>query len=186
MFQPHQHVGFICGQLWQWRTVVFPYLAQGLAKGERCVYLTSLHTPWMLHNLLSWQGVDVGQVTAHRQLLILDAARYYLHRGCLNPERILKKNKAAVKAALAEGFTGLRSVADVSWVAYHPLEWERVEEYEMLINQELFPHYPVTGICLYDQQLFQPSLLQMVERTHPLMIDGMGQARPGGLAACPC
>lgn len=186
MFNQHDHVGFVCSQLWQWRRVVFPYLAQGLARGERCVYLTSLHTPWMLDSLLAWQGVDIRQAKARRQLLVLDSARYYLNRGSLDPERIVKKNKAAVRAALVEGFTGLRTVADVSWVAYQPLEWDHLEEYETLINQELFPHYPLTAICLYDRQLFQPSLLEMVERTHPLMIDGLGLPRPGGLSAGHC
>jgi KaiC/GvpD/RAD55 family RecA-like ATPase len=170
----HDHVGFICGQLGQWRQVVLSFLAQGLARGERCVYLTTLHTPWLLESLLTMQGTNLQAVKARRQLFILDASRYYLHRGSLDPDRIIKKNKAAVKVALAEGFTGLRSVTDAAWAAYHPLEWGHLEEYELRLNQEFFPQYPATAICLYDQQLFKPSLQEMVQRTHPLLIDGLG------------
>ena len=173
------HVGFMCGNICQWRQVVLPFLAQGLACGERCVYLTTLHTPWLLENLLKWQGIDLQAVKARRQLFILDASRYYLHRGSLDPDRVIKKNKAAVKAALAEGFTGLRSVADAAWAAYHPLEWGSLEEYELRLNQEFFPHYPATAICLYDQQLFNPTMHEMVNCTHPLLIDGLG-LREGG------
>ncbi|MFH1035522.1 MAG: MEDS domain-containing protein, partial [Pseudomonadota bacterium] len=118
-------------------------------------------------------GIDFVAFKARRQLFILDASRYYLHRGCLYPDRIIKKNKAAVQAALAEGFTGLRSVADASWAAYHPLEWERLEEYELRLFQDFFPRYPATAICLYDKQLFKPSMLEMVQRAHPLLIDGL-------------
>ncbi|MBI5521650.1 MAG: MEDS domain-containing protein [Desulfarculus sp.] len=186
MFKQHDHVGFVCGQLWQWRKVVFPYLAQGLARGERCAYLTTLHTPWLLTNLLAWQGVNLQAVKARGQLVIADAARHYLHRGWFDPDRAIAKNIAATRRALDQGFTGLRSVGDMSWAAYHPLEWERLEEYETRLDRELFACLPATAICLYDQQLFSPGLREMVERTHPLMIDALGLPRPGGRAAGHC
>jgi hypothetical protein len=47
------------------------------------------------------------------------------------------------------------------------------------LNQEFFPHYPATAICLYDRQLFNPTLHEMVNCTHPLLIDGSG-LREGG------
>ncbi|MFH1033943.1 MAG: MEDS domain-containing protein [Pseudomonadota bacterium] len=180
MFQPHDHVGFVCGQLWRWRQVVFPYLAQGLTRGERCVYLTTLHTPWLLESLLAWQGLDLGILKARRQLLILDASRYYLHRGDFEPDRLVEKNIAAVTEAQADGFTGLRAVADMSWAAYHPLEWGRLEEYEFLMNREVSPRYPTTALCIYDRQLFPPAMLEMVARTHPLLVDSQGQLGPAG------
>jgi hypothetical protein len=172
MFQQHDHVGFICGQLWRWRQVVFPYLAQGLALGERCVYLTTPRTPWLLESLLAWQGLDLEGLKARRQLIITDATGYYLHRGGFDPGRVIAKNLSALTRSQEAGFTGFRAVADMSWAADHPREWGRLEEYELRLNQEVFAPHPSTAICIYDRQLFPPSLLEMVRRTHPKRVDG--------------
>lgn len=183
MYKQHDHVGFLCGQLWQWRRVVVPFLAQGLTRGERCVYLTSLHTPWLLENMLAWQGLDLQKARDKGQLIIADAARHYLQRGSFEPDRVIERNIAAVEQALRAGFSGLRAVGDMSWAAYHHLDWQSLEQYERRLDREYFAGHAVTAICLYDHQLFPPRFQDMVERAHPLMVDFMGQVRPGRLSA---
>ena len=170
-------MGFVCAELWRWRQVVLPFLAQGLARGERCVYLATLHTPWLLPNLLAWQGMDLARAEARGQFLISNAARHYLHRGGLDPQRVLDRNAVSVRLALREGFTGLRTVSDMSWAVHYLDEWDRLEQYEARLEGEYFSCLPATAICFYDQGLFPRALRQMVERTHPLMIDNLGLPR---------
>ena len=179
-FNLHDHVGFLCGQIGNWRRVVFPFLAQGLARGERCVYLTSLHTPRLVESLLAELGVDLPAVKARRQFLLLDASRYYLERGWFDPDRVILKNQAAVRLALGEGFAGLRAVSEMAWAAYQPRGWQDLREYERRLNQEVFAGMPMSAICLYDQLLFDPAQLEMVGETHPLLIDQQGRLRQGG------
>jgi hypothetical protein len=150
--------------------VVFPFLAQGLARQELCLYLTALHTPAMIAALLASEGVDVEQARETGQFAIRDAAQTYLPRGCFDPDRVIKRFADIIYQALGEGFAGVRVVADMAWIAYRPDGGERLEEYEQRVESELFELYPLKAICFYDSLFLDGGLLALARRTHKVVL----------------
>jgi hypothetical protein len=182
----HNHLALIGASPGYWRQVVFPFLAQGLAGRELCLYLTTLHTPAMITALLASEGVDVAQAREAGQFAIRDAAQAYIPRGWFDPDRVIKRFAGFIYQAVGDGFAGVRVVADMAWIAYRPPGGERLEEYERRVENELFELYPLKAICFYDSRFLDGGLLSQARRTHRVVLsEGIpaSEAASGRLAS---
>lgn len=127
--------------------VAIHYIAQGLNRREQCLYAAD--SPEALNafrTALGHAGVDARGAERDGSLLLLTKHEAHLLGGVFDAERMLHMLSARVEAALNEGYVGLRTCGDMSWLLDHAPNSEQVVEYEALLNQ-FFASVRATGMC---------------------------------------
>jgi hypothetical protein len=131
--------------------------------------------------ILAQEGVDVEKALVLGQFAIKDAAQIHMPRGWFDPDQVIRQHDRRVESARREGFAGLRIVADMAWASYAPPGWERLEEYEHRVGAELYSGHSLKAMCIYDDMLFDPTIISSVERTHALVTGNRDSFRVGPL-----
>src|SRR4029078_1758888 len=72
----------------------------------------------------------------------------------------------AVELAMLDGFTGLRTCGDMSWLLLDAPGSAQVFEYESFLNR-FFEGVPAQGMCQYDRRRLPPDLIDHALATHP-------------------
>ena len=142
------------------------YVAEGLRAGDRCLYVGASRAALECVRLaLRALGIDVAAMLDRRALVEGTHAEAHLAGGRFDCERMLALLDDALEAALNDGFVGLRTCGDMSWLLDDPPGSEQVVEYEALCNQ-FFQNARATGMCLYDRRR-PPGLIDHALATHP-------------------
>jgi hypothetical protein len=190
----------------EYRAMLMPFLRQGLERGEKVLYIADAHTPETILGYLrnpsissrqasstalrhgSGQRLDVESYLARGQLVILTCDDAYLQEGVFDPERMIALLQADTERALAEGYSALRVIGEMTWALRELPGSERLIEYEAKLN-EFFgsakpkdeassrgfaeaPGSKCLAICQYDRWHFTPEVLLDVLRTHPIAVVG--------------
>lgn len=174
------HIGFVSHNPRHWRRIVFPFLAQGLARGERCLYLTTIHPPKLIAALLAQDGVDAEKARARGQFSTQDAAQIQMPQGWFDPDHVIRQHEKKIGKARREGFAGLRIVVDMAWASYTRPGWDRLEEYEHRVGAELCLGHSLKMMCCYDDLLFQSAVISSVKRTHAVLIGTQADSKVVG------
>src|SRR5690242_14204551 len=95
-------------------TVTCEYIARGLMRGERCIFLESPEKIQQIREALAEKGVDVAAEEA-RGALILSSSHDYLKEGRFDADRMLAFLKQTVDEALEQGFSAVRATGDLNW-----------------------------------------------------------------------
>ncbi len=161
------HAALLCQGPDQWRQVVPRFLAEGLLRGDRCVYISVLHTRRQVLNSLALQGVDAQKCLERGQLHVINWNQHYLHQGAFEPDTAMRRANRAVQRALDEGFEGLTVAGEMCWSCYRPPGHNLIMEYERRINLERFPELSLRFLCIYDRMLFDPQVLRAARLCHP-------------------
>jgi len=170
--KPHEHLCHIYATPEEWNTAVTTFLTTGLRQGEKCFYIFDTHTADQVRALLHRQGVDVATAEASGQLVILHESETYTREEPFDPDRMIAYVVTEVETAIAEGYHTARSAGEMSWALRGHPGSNRFIEYEAKLNRDLFPLYPVTGLCQYEWQKFDLTLLLDVICTHPTIMVG--------------
>jgi signal transduction histidine kinase len=147
------------------------FLAYGLERGERCVYVADSGGRDRVRRALRGSRIEVEEEVERGSLLFADPEESYLAAERFDPEASLGFFAGAEAAALADGFSGLRCAADMSWALDSSTPAERLVEYEALLG-DFFPGHRVVGLCQYDVRRFPPETIYDVLCTHPLSVIG--------------
>jgi PAS domain S-box-containing protein len=165
------HLCFFFSSEAEHQTVISAFLAQGLAAGEKVLYLADNRTPRVILGYLKKRGIK-GEPYLHRgQLQIINASATYLAGGLFDPDRMITCLKQETEQALAEGYPALRVTGEMGWATRGYLGSERLTEYEARLN-EFMPGSRCLAICQYDRRQFDPVLLMDILATHPRVIIG--------------
>jgi MEDS: MEthanogen/methylotroph, DcmR Sensory domain len=178
-FRQHQHICALYETEEEQQTVASEYLADGLRRGERSVYVA--RSPTALEQLragLTATGIDVERMTACGALVELTHAQTYLADGGFDTERMLALLKQSVESAVNRGFLGLRICGDMSWLFDGPRGSTEVVEYEAFVNP-FFLSVPAVGMCQYDRRRMPAHLLDHALTTHPsVLLEGQHRLNP--------
>ena len=153
------------------------YLADGLRGGERVLYAAESDVALdRFRATLDGAGIDVPTAEKHGALLLLTHAEAHLSGGVFDCERMLGFLNEAMEAAGDDGFAGLRTCGDMSWLLADAPGAERVVEYEAHLT--LFFHRARgAGMCQYDRRRLPMRLVDQALATHPsVVIDGVHKA----------
>ena len=149
--------------------VIIPFIAEGLARGERCVYTLAVsEQPGLLADLAA-AGVNASRAVERGALWLRTPDEIYLRSGKFDPDDSLAYIEELIQGALADGFTGLRGSGEMSAGQESAIPWETVLSYEARVN-EWFSKRPFVGLCRYRRGAFAPSVIRDVLRTHPVAI----------------
>ena len=170
--KPHEHLCQIYATPEEWSASVTTFLITGLRQGEKCYYVVDIHTTDQVRALLHEHGVDVASAEASGQLVILAETEAYTRGGFFDPDQMISFGITLIETAIAEGYHAVRGTGEMSWVLRGHPGSNRFIEYEAKVNRDLYPNYPLTGLCQYEWQQFGLPLLLDVLCTHPTVMVG--------------
>jgi len=172
-FRQGQHICAIYHSPDEQRDVAVAYLAEGLRKNERCLYVAEDDAALdRFRERLDAAGANGLAAESTGALLLQTHAEAHLHGGRFDSERMLSMLNAAVEDALNAGFDGLRTCGDMSWLLKEVDGSEHVVKYEAFLNQ-FFGHTRALGMCQYDANRLPPGLLDRAGlETHPSVVIG--------------
>ncbi|MGQ9594580.1 MAG: MEDS domain-containing protein [Anaerolineae bacterium] len=166
--RPGDHVVFLYETEEEHRDLLTSFLREGLARGEKVIYLTDAHTEETLLDYLREGGVNPDPYLTRGQLVFLTARDVYLEGGSFDPERMIARLDALTQEALAEGYTALRETGEMTWALQGLPGSERLREYEARL-EAFFRKGTCIGLCQYDRRRFDAETLLEVVRLHPLV-----------------
>ena len=146
--------------------VTSPFLAIGLERGERCLFVGGESAVEAVREGLRSEGVNVDS-QERRNRLALTSSRDYLDRGHWRTEKMLGFLQHAYDDALAEDCTALRAAGDVSWQVGPHREYREIVYYEALLDL-FFIGKRMVGMCQYRKDDCPPETLRAILNTHKI------------------
>lgn len=153
------------------RAIVIDFVRDGVARGEKMIYIVNIQSAEQLRTTLAEAGIDVDSLVQKGQLVILTAKDAYLKEGQFEPDKMIGLLREAVDQALAEGYTALRATGEMTWALAGEPGSERLVEYESLLNH-FFPDSKCYAVCQYDRRRFDSEMLLDILHTHPKVLFG--------------
>jgi anti-anti-sigma regulatory factor len=147
------------------------YLEEGLARGERLLYVGEPHPA----DLATRTGplADVDGLIGSGALQVLDLRAGYQSSGSFTPAEQLAFYEAATAEARAAGYTGLCVVAEISGLAADPLRRPDLVRWEHLADEFMGSGSGMRALCAYRGDLGREALTD-VASVHPLVHDPAG------------
>ena len=151
--------------------VIVPFIGEGLARGERCVYIVEAEQHDPLLTMLAAAGVNASRALARGALWLRTPAEMYLRSGKFDPDDTLALVDELIEGALAEGFSGVRGSGQISAPDPTGIPWQTMLSYEARFN-ERFAKRPFVALCRYHRAESPPGMIADALRTHPTVIAG--------------
>ncbi|MEU1506938.1 MEDS domain-containing protein [Kitasatospora sp. NPDC005748] len=149
-----------------WALQLGDLLREGIALGQQVLYYAHTHTPLEVTDRARADGRDLRAAVEREQLRVRSAADSYLRHLPFDPDLMITGLRDSCRLALAQGWSGLRVIGEMDWATQHVPGADRLLEYELRLDTEVFTDLPVTGICLYTAQAATRSPAALAAATH--------------------
>ncbi|APX96805.1 MEDS domain-containing protein [Natronorubrum daqingense] len=152
------------------------FVRQGLERGERCLYVADDNSRGDVLTAMRSNGIDVDDALESGSLSLLTPAEMYSQDGEFDPEAMLEFWEETLAESKADGFTGLRATAEMTWAVGERASDEALVEYEALLNP-LYRNEEYTVLCQYNRDEFSDAVVEDVLETHPYITleDGVSE-----------
>ena len=155
-----------------------PYLREGLAAGEQCVYVADDHTTAQLAEALQGYGIDVAREIDSGTLLIWGRDQWR-QPGELDSALKSVQVTQVIDAALRAGFAGIRFAVEITWALGPDIDPDRLAHWEATINTIFKPEIPARIVCQYSRRRLGPAVMRAALASHPaIVLDGTVAANP--------
>lgn len=128
---------------------VVTFLAEGVRLGERLLYVGTMDDDELTAHLAALPQRDEwiadGRLSVHHLDHVYDPA------DRCEPAAQVELFRKEADAAVSDGFSGLRMVADVTSLAESPEDLDRMAAYELSVDGMIATNL-VTGLCAYDER----------------------------------
>jgi len=148
--------------------VIIPFISQGIAAGERVLYLGEPGSMAALRGELDPLLAGTGTAT-NDPLVVISRDRMGISRKHFEPEMVLNLLEREIRRAASAGYRSLRVVSEMSWILEAVSSATLLIEYESRLD-EFLQLNPVSTICLYDRKHFDADLLMGALHCHPLVM----------------
>jgi signal transduction histidine kinase len=145
--------------------VIVPLLINGLKDRHRCLYLGAPGMLDMVGQALSRKGVDVA-AEGRRGALVFSSDRTHLDGGGFDPRGMVAMLRQLIDQSVRDGFAGLCATGDMRWELGEDKSFERLQEYEALLEQVFQEKKPLRGICQYHRHSIPAKAVQDALMTH--------------------
>jgi hypothetical protein len=170
-FEWGDHICTIFENREQQMSVMVPFMAQGLAAEQRCIWASQPSSGDLFRRRLSEAGADVATLEASGQLVILPAMDYYLTDGVFDMEKTLELALTLYEDSVRAGYAGIRATGDASWLGKDQVQLETWERYESEFGDRVAGK-PAVVVCQYDVRRFSGPYIVAALHTHPIVILG--------------
>ena len=144
--------------------ITIPFLAIGLERNERSVYVGDQDLVDRLWEGLKSAGIDPEKET-RKNRLILSSGREYLEQNRFNTQKMLAFLQRAYDSTIEDGYTALRAAGDVSWEVGPERDFTDVVYYETLLDL-FFLGKRMVGMCQYSKDKCPPEAVGGILKTH--------------------
>lgn len=148
---------------------IIPYIAIGLEKQEKLVYIVDERSKEEIIQALEEAGIEIKNSIRSGQFLLLTKEDAYLKDGYFDPDKMINLLKQNQEQALKEGYSGFRVTGEMTWIFTKAPGVERIIEYEAKLNY-FFPESKSMAICQYHEERFSPEVLLDIIHTHPKIV----------------
>jgi hypothetical protein len=146
----------------RFRTIIGPFLAEGIERSEATLAVTTTANIEMLREHL---GKDA------RGVEFVDASAWYS-----TPLATLEAYRSFCDAKLNDGAHWVRVVGEPVWLGRSAAEVRLWTRYESLLNL-VFSASPLTVVCPYDERSVAPEIVRQAHHTHPHTMGDQGQSQ---------
>lgn len=147
---------------------IIPFFSVGLHNAQQCVYIYNEQVP---EEMASMHAAEAGELPSKlpSALSMVHYHEIYTKDGSFDPDATMDALGETIDKSLAQGYTGVRAVGEMSWVLSSSTPLDKFIEYEQKLN--IFcPVHKVIGICQFDEEKFTQEFLIEMIRTHPYII----------------
>jgi anti-anti-sigma regulatory factor len=169
------HVCWVYGsdeEVAEFREAALQFAADGMALGQRLVYVADRPEGEILAGLRS-----LGDVEALRDRGALSVQRlaeaYPGGAPVIDHEAQLAAYDDAVERAIADGFAGIRVVAEISALVADPAWCDHHVRWEMVADRYMATARPFAALCGYDQRVIGAEAASVLAAVHPVRHDGV-------------
>lgn len=157
--RPHDHIGWVFTGFEQFAAIAGPFLAEGVAQGERLMYVAEDPDPATLGHLTDLVDRDTLQIAS--------IADVYGASGIVDPPSQRATFAEALGQALAEGYSGIRVAADNTSLV---LDEERLEAWIRweIVADRFMSQNRVIGLCAFNRERVDVDRLRHLATLHPL------------------
>lgn len=148
--------------------VIVPFIAIGLKRGERCLYIADDNTVESVVSELKKGGVDVDGAQKSGTLTITTKHQTYLRHGIFEPARMTDDLIHEVKESLRMGYTAFRAAGEMTWALSLSSALAQLSDYEVKLHAQ-FPNQFV-GLCQYNEIGFSERVIADMIRIHPVVV----------------
>lgn len=145
------------------------YIGSRVKRNEKCFYISGDDNQDLLFEKLNLI-IDVEEVLAKGQVTILSKNDAYSKDGQFNPSNMIKLIKELSLQAIQDGYKAFAITGEISWVLAYDSGFEKIMEYEYMLNSEIFGQYPVSAICRYNLNKFSSQMIKHIIEVHPIII----------------
>ncbi|MFF4185089.1 MEDS domain-containing protein [Streptomyces sp. NPDC001691] len=138
----------------------------GLESGRRVLCTIDGSAPDLLHDVLGRSGMDMSAALESGQLRVVPSDALFLHCLPFDPDQVIPLVRTACAEALADGYTGLTIIGEKSWCAREIPGAERLLEYELRLDREVYADLPVTGLCMFDRRVVPAGTTGLLSGAH--------------------
>jgi hypothetical protein len=151
----------------KWPTLA-AFIADGLLRNERCLYIGSPADQTGFVAALSEAGVDAQREIARGALVLATQGETYFRTGRFDADDMLDLLDTLVDRALADGYRGLRGTGEGAKALPDEL-WGPALAYEARVT-ERFARRPFTALCRYRAADVSPDRAQALLHAHPVAL----------------
>jgi two-component system, chemotaxis family, sensor kinase Cph1 len=151
-------------------SIVIPFIAIGLERNERCMYIAEDNSIDLLCRKLQEAGVDVQKAQQKNALRVLTKHETYLKHGVFEPDKMIGDLCNEVQSSVDMGFTGLRAAGELSWALDLPSALMQIVEYEEELEEHFYSKF--AALCQYDESRYPGHIIQKMKSLHPVTVCG--------------
>lgn len=168
--EPGSHLCWLYETDEEYRAGIVPAIRRGLERGEKVIYTAPARLCRTVLEYLQDDGLDTESYLG-KGVLVIRSCGESGQRKPSAPDALIAQLQTGTERALAQGYTGLRVIEEMTWVlAQFPgVDW--LTTCEAGLN-EFLPGTQCSVICQYDRRHFDPDVLLHILRTHPIAIVG--------------
>jgi hypothetical protein len=144
--------------------LVTEFVRAGLQRHERVVYFAGDAVPERVIGVLDAGGISTGEPLAQGQLVVVPLEERSPNGQSFDPTNRIAGMHAAIDAALAEGYSGLRATGE-HWTTRELPSEEILAEYEAGVG-ELCASRSAVGLCQYDSSRCDSRMLDRMRALH--------------------
>jgi hypothetical protein len=144
--------------------LVTEFVRAGLQRQERVVYFAGDAVPERVIGVLHAGGISTGEPLAQGQLVVVPLEEGGANGHGFDPTNRIAGMDAAIDAALAEGYSGLRATGE-HWTSRELPSEEVLAEYEAQVG-ELCAARSAVGLCQYDSSRCDSAMLDRLRALH--------------------
>lgn len=168
-FPPGTHVCQIYTDEKERQESVFKFLLAGMQAEERISCFSEKVNGPALKVLLEAEGIPYDEAVRSGALALNGTREVYYQQGHFDPERMLALLKDYHTDSLAQGYSHVRVIGEMTADIEEISGGDRLLEYESRVSLLLRDH-PITTVCQYSAHDFSGSMIMDVLKVHPYMV----------------